>query len=135
MDNWIKKLIHTGINLIVAVIISFAISQYEQKTLSQTIEITIIRSWCDGFFVSAVLYLSIGGLSFIARSGGYDAFRYALKKLVDKLKHPVNYDVSQSESYYDFVNSRNRNNSKSYIYFLVSGVILLIVSIATSLYC
>ncbi len=51
----------------------------------------------DGFFVSGILLLSAGGLSYVSENGGFDMLGYTISSIIKKRK---------GESYYSYAASK-----------------------------
>lgn len=118
------------------VIISVAVSLlmctgfiFLENSLNTKVPLPAIRLICDGTFVTAVLFVSFGGLTFIAYHGGFDAFNYAFIKLKDMILHPRRMDRSDNDTYYDYVKSKRDKKKKPYLHLFIIGLIYLVVSV------
>ena len=99
-----KMLISISIQLALAVTIAIGIAVLRGLSLSAAAYL----NWhylCDGFFVSAVMFVGMGGLLWISDTGFFDIFGYAFKSIVHLLT-PSKYDA-QFPRYYDYKCEQN----------------------------
>ncbi|MCR5606683.1 MAG: DUF3899 domain-containing protein [Treponema sp.] len=129
--QFIKKNLHIIIAVFIGLFIALTVIFYEKSLFDENQMIgkfSIARLLCDGFFVSSVFLLSVGGMSAVLEHGGFDAIRYATARLVDRIKHPNPKDRDY-ESYYDYVKEKHSKKTIKFLYLLVIGAIFLAISI------
>lgn len=103
-----KTLISISIQLAVAVAIALFVAVSEGMSLSAE-PYLIFHHLCDGFFISAVLFVGVGGLLWISATGFFDIFGYAFKSIAHLLT-PSKYD-EQFPRYYDYKCEQNDKRS------------------------
>ncbi len=124
-----QKCFHIIISMLIGIAISLGLAYYEKKIfLEQGITLSAQRLLCDGFFISSVIFLSIGGLSFIAANGGYDALNYAFIKFIDRIRTP-RIEERDKDSYYEYVTKKHKDRKPRFLHFLVLGFIFLLISL------
>lgn len=68
----------------------------------------------DGFFVSGVLLLAVGGLGYVSEKGGFDMLGYTFSSVIKKRK---------GESYYSYVTSKKAG--RKWLSPLIDGAVML----------
>ncbi len=111
---------------VIAVVIAFAVGFGEQSLWG--VKFPFLRLACDGCFVSGVLFLSFGGLSFISVHGGFDAISYGFYMLKSRFLHPN--PEYREQAYYDYVTAKKKNRkAMSVLYLIIIGAVLIAASI------
>lgn len=75
-----KKRFRLLIQLGVAALIALAVALIQGLSLHDP-AVESCRHLCDGFFITSVIYISLGGLVFISTTGFFDMFSYGVKSL------------------------------------------------------
>ncbi len=96
--------------------------------------LSLERLCCDGFFVSAVCFISVGLLTLIVNWGGFDTISYGFAKLGERFTRKP----TAHRNYFDYTQAKqaqrkNKNSSGLAVNFIVSGAIMLLASIAVLL--
>jgi len=129
-----KTLISIGIQLAVAVVIAVMVAVLEGLTLQQE-GYLIFHHLCDGFFISSVIFVGIGGLLWISATGFFDIFGYAFKSIVHLLT-PSNYDA-EFPRYYDYKceqNDKREGKPLTHTVIVVGLIVLALSFLCLALY-
>ena len=90
------------------------------------------RFLCDGFFVSAVIYLGFGLLSAIAKAGNFYSFSY-LFHVMKTTFLPSKDPFQKKKTYYDYVQEKKAKdlsgNGRYHWRMLILGGVCFIVSL------
>ncbi len=113
--------------VLAAVLLAFAVVLYEGLAFKDA-GFSLARRCCDGAFVSAVLFLSLGGLAFVSRWGGFDALSYALISFTDIFRRPEN--RRGKGSYFDYVQAKQRGRMQPALRLLAVGAGMLAAALA-----
>ncbi len=129
MLNFLKKFSDWMIAIIVAVIMVAVVYCYQIGNYGYT-TLNLVRYLCDGFFVTAVLYLCFGALVWISNIGGFNGLKYLTYSLVT-LFSPRNSRFEERKSYYQFLNEKEKSDKKSSnnVLFVTGGLCLMIAII------
>lgn len=122
-----QVLIQYTISFVIAVVICAAVALYELQSYGNT-PVNRIRFLCDGFFVSAVLFMGFGVMLWISQAGGFHAFSYLLYS-VRYTFTPVKAHFEDRKSYYEYKlekESRRSDNKLRWRLLLVGTVCLLV---------
>ena len=133
MKDFFKTNLRFFISTGIALLLALAIILYE-SCLFKGLKFTLTRLACDGFFISAVMFICAGALTGILRFGGFDAINYASAKFLEALRHP-NPDDRDSQTYYDYVQKKKKERKTPFIYLLVTGGLMFIFSLIISFFC
>ncbi len=136
MTPFVKKLLSWIIAFLIALGLTCLVAYYELVAVAplfREIDFSLKRRLCDGSFVAAVAYLSVGGLIGISEHGGLDALRYATWKLKERILHPKVEDREDNQTYYDYVKAREEREKVPFAFILVVGALSLCVSIILAL--
>ncbi|MCR5764114.1 MAG: DUF3899 domain-containing protein, partial [Treponema sp.] len=112
------NLVRQCIYLAAAAAAAFLTVLYESRTLPPELA-EPKRLLSDGCFVSAVLFLSLGALSFVIYWGGFDSFSY----IIAKFKHKT------EGTYFDYVKEKHADKKSPSPLFFTTGLIMLALSI------
>lgn len=123
-----KTLISMLIELVVALGVAFA-AAFAFGFSTGTAAHLNCRYLSDGCFISAVMFIGIGGLMWIASTGFFDIFGYAFKSLL-VLFVPIK-KPSEFPHYYEYKCEKDaKREGKSVTYtVLISGLIVLALSV------
>ena len=82
-----------------------------------------VISYSNGFFISAVLFISVGALSWVDLENGFDIFRFIFvrKQVGDKRIRLADYSESRNE--------KNKNKTWRFTPYLVIGALDLILAL------
>ena len=114
-----RLFIHSPIRYIVSLVIGIAVS----------ISVLAFYGWdkkiyyCDAFFASGAILVSIGALAFVSYYGGFDIFGYVFTSLRTNRRY---HDL------YEYVNAKNEKRKKPYFPFmpyLMVGIVFIIASL------
>ncbi len=123
----VKAIFHWLIAFFIALIFAFAVFFYEKNNFS--LEFSNARMICDACFVTSVIFISFGALTFVSQNGGFDALRYATIKFLDTIRHPNPDDRAEKETYYDYVKSKRRQKKHNVLYLFIIGGFFLLLSL------
>ena len=101
-----KWLIAFAAGLVLAFLIMIARGIFSAETLSQG-----LLCACDGFSVSGLLFLCVGGMTWIAGEGAFDMLRYATVKGLHHLI-PGKFG-DDTETFYDYKTKRQEKKQSS----------------------
>lgn len=123
-NNWIKYLVQTVIALILSLIIMNLRGAFDSELAAAD----RFKGVCDGFSVTAMLYISFGILMWISATGFFDIFGYAFRKGAHAIIPGMGLD-SSNKSYYDYKQDKmDKRNTKPMYSTLIIGVLFLIIS-------
>lgn len=120
-DSVRKFLIHTGIGLILAVLISCLLGLFQAETAVDT-----LRILCDGFFVSAAVLLCIGGIQWTTNGGVMDGLGYASRTGVARMRRDFE---TAKQSFAEYRENREKK-ARSPRYLLLAGLLHLVIALA-----
>ncbi len=124
-NNWIKYLVQT----VIALILSLIVMNFRGAFNSELASADRFKGVCDGFSVTAMLYISFGILIWVSTTGFFDIFAYAFRKGAHAIIPGMGLDRS-SKSYYDYKQDKmERRNTKPMYSTLIIGVLFLVISI------
>ena len=118
------------VQIIAGVILSFLIMWYRGLFSFESTADTVLII-CDGFTITAFLYLGIGSLLWMSTTGFFDIFGYAFKKGAHALIPGHIHD--KIGSYYDYVMDKKTGRKKytEWSALIVGAGFLLLVIILT----
>lgn len=116
----ISIIIAVGIVLLVCGINGVLTTELEQKE--------VVRYVCDGFFVSAILFISVGVLTWTSRDGVFDGIGYAFytwkQRYVNHKK-----DGKFGETYSEYKERvRAKKSKSSFVHFFIIGGVFAVVA-------
>lgn len=135
-------------NTLVAFLLAAGIVLYERHVFSGLNKLSYTRLWCDGCFVSAVIFLGSGILVAVSRNGGFDSISYAFSRLAKrfiplagksqysgKARDSGNAEgagkdqCAKNQSYLEYVKERHADGKKSpHPLLMVAGSVMLLAS-------
>lgn len=135
-------------NTLAAFALAAGIVLYERHVFSGLDKLSYIRLWCDGCFVSAVIFLGSGILVAVSRNGGFDSISYAFSRLAKRfipLAGKSQYSgkaqdsgnaegagkdqCAKNQSYLEYVKERHADGKKSpHPLLMVAGSVMLLAS-------
>ncbi|MBO7613633.1 MAG: DUF3899 domain-containing protein [Treponema sp.] len=131
-------------NTLAALALAAGIVLYERHVFSGLDKLSYIRLWCDGCFVSAVIFLGSGILVAVSRNGGFDSISYAFSRLAKRFipssRKAQDSDQTQksgqssvqsakNQSYLEYVKERHADGKKSpHPLLMVAGSVMLLLS-------
>ncbi|MBQ1671714.1 MAG: DUF3899 domain-containing protein [Treponema sp.] len=129
-------------NTLAAFLLAAGIVLYERHVFSGLNKLSYTRLWCDGCFVSAVIFLGSGILVAVSRNGGFDSISYAFSRLAKrfiplagKSQYSGNAQDSgkdqcaKNQSYLEYVKERHADGKKSpHPLLMVAGSVMLLAS-------
>ena len=126
------RILHYSVNGVIAVIIAFMIALYELDTYGFN-QIHWYRFLCDGFFVSAVLYIGFGLLTMISRAGNFYAFSYLFNVAKTTFFTASKEPFAKKQSFYDYVEEKKAKDLSASSVFhwrmIIIGIICILVSL------
>ena len=123
----ISIIVAIGLVLMVCGINGVLTTQMEQKE--------VVRYVCDGFFVSAILFICIGTLSWTSRDGVFDGIGYAFYMFKQRYLN-VKKDGKFGETYSEYKERVREKKSKgSFVhFFIVGGAFVIVASVLFLVY-
>ena len=116
----ISSIIAIGMVLFVCGIFGVLTTEMEQKE--------VVRHVCDGFFVPAILFVSLGVLTWTSRDGVFDGIGYAFYTFKQRyVNHSKNGKFGESYSEYK-ERVRAKRSKSSFVHFFVIGGLLTVVA-------
>lgn len=129
-------------NTLVAFLLAAGIVLYERHVFSGLNKLSYTRLWCDGCFVSAVIFLGSGILVAVSRNGGFDSISYAFSRLAKRfipLAGKSQYSgkdqdsgkeqCAKNQSYLEYVKERHADGKTSpHPLLMVAGSVMLLAS-------
>lgn len=119
MSKLKKYLITLGIGLLLA----FGVA-YSKDIFAQTELAKIFHILTDSFFVSAVLIMGMGGLTFVSNEGAFDGLTYALSSFADIFRKEKK---NKFNTYYDYKQSKG-NRDRSFGFLLICGLVFMAIT-------
>lgn len=98
----------------------------EEKTDKETIKIL-----CDAFFVTGVLVMGMGALSWASTKGAFDGLGYSISSLIN-VHRPSKKRMtwSKAETYEEYVERKHeKDGKKRYMHLLFVGLAMIIVAV------
>ncbi|MBQ3981450.1 MAG: DUF3899 domain-containing protein, partial [Treponema sp.] len=125
-----------------AFLLAAGIVLYERHVFSGLNKLSYTRLWCDGCFVSAVIFLGSGILVAVSRNGGFDSISYAFSRLAKrfipladksqdsgKAQDSGKDQCAKNQSYLEYVKERHADGKKSpHPLLMVAGSVMLLAS-------
>ncbi|MBP5576404.1 MAG: DUF3899 domain-containing protein [Treponema sp.] len=131
-------------NTLAALALAAGIVLYERHVFSGLDKLSYIRLWCDGCFVSAVIFLGSGILVAVSRNGGFDSISYAFSRLAKRFipssrkaqdsdqtqkSSQSSVQTAKNQSYLEYVKERHADGKKSpHPLLMVAGSVMLLLS-------
>ena len=123
-------------NTLAAFLLAAGIVLYERHVFSGLNKLSYTRLWCDGCFVSAVIFLGSGILVAVSRNGGFDSISYAFSRLAKrfiplagKSEDSGKDQCAKNQSYLEYVKERHADGKKSpHPLLMVAGSVMLLAS-------
>lgn len=135
-------------NTLAAFLLAAGIVLYERHVFSGLNKLSYTRLWCDGCFVSAVIFLGSGILLAVSRNGGFDSISYAFSRLAKRfipLAGKSQYSgkaqdsgnaegagkdqCAKNQSYLEYVKERHADGKKSpHPLLMLAGSVMLLAS-------
>ena len=135
-------------NTLAAFLLAAGIVLYERHVFSGLNKLSYTRLWCDGCFVSAVIFLGSGILVAVSRNGGFDSISYAFSRLAkrfiplagksqdlgkvrdsSKSQYSDKDQYAKNQSYLEYVKERHADGKKSpHPLLMVAGSVMLLAS-------
>lgn len=116
-----------GALAVAAAVVLYESSLYESMGFQMQMHV-----WCDGFFVSAVVFLGIGALVWISELGGFGAMGY-LFYMTASIFSPRKKRFEERKSYYDFLREkeekRTQKHPASRIWLITGGADMLLATL------
>lgn len=113
-------------NLITGLLVAIAVF-----ALGMSREHSVLRGFCDGFFVASVVLLGFGGIKYVRNKGAFDVAGYGLKTALNmnlpwlKSNSPLEH---RDEEFLDY-RARKEKSRKSAAPELKAGAIYLVLSL------
>ena len=135
-------------NTLAAFLLAAGIVLYERHVFSGLNKLSYTRLWCDGCFVSAVIFLGSGILVAVSRNGGFDSISHAFSRLAKRFIPLVGKSqysgkardsskdqdsgkdqCAKNQSYLEYVKERHADGKKSpHPLLMVAGSVMLLAS-------
>ena len=119
-DFWKKFLIHTGIGLGAALLISILLGLFRAETM-----VDRVRILCDGFFVAAMGLLCAGGFRWTSNGGVMDGLGYATKIGIARMRR----DFETAKQGFGEYQQIQRGKARSPKHLLLAGLVHLVIAV------
>ena len=95
----------------------------------------VVRCVCDGFFVSAILTLGIGGLSWASRQGVFDGLGYSFSLWKQRYTTHKR-DWMNKESFAEYKERMTEKKKKKEInhFFIIGGIFAVVAAVLYIVY-
>lgn len=124
-NNWIKYLVQIAAALVLSLVIMGLGGAFDAQ-LSMPDR---VKGVCDGFSITAMLYICLGILIWVSTTGFFDIFGYAFRKGAHAIIPGMGFD-NCPDRYYDYKQDKMAKRKTKPIHStLVIGILFLIVSI------
>ena len=120
-DFWKKFLIHTGIGLVAALLISVLLGLFRAEAA-----VDRMRILCDGFFVAAMGLLCAGGFRWTSNGGVMDGLGFATKIGIARMRR----DFETAKMGFGEYQQTQRAKARSPKYLLLAGLVQLLIAVA-----
>ena len=120
-DFWKKFLIHTGIGLGAALLISILLGLFRAETA-----VDRLRILCDGFFVAAMGLLCAGSIRWTSNGGVMDGLGYATKIGLSRMRR----DFETARQGFGEYQKIQRAKARTPKYLLLAGLVQLVIAVA-----
>ena len=120
-DFWKKFLIHTGIGLVAALLISVLQGLFRAEAA-----VDRMRILCDGFFVAAMGLLCAGGFRWTSNGGVMDGLGFATKIGIARMRR----DFETAKMGFGEYRQVQRAKARSPKYLLLAGLAQLLIAVA-----
>ena len=120
-DFWKKLLIHIGIGLVAALLMSILLGLFRAEAA-----VDRMRILCDGFFVAAMGLLCAGGFRWTSNGGVMDGLGFAAKTGIARMRR----DFEAAKQGFGEYQQAQRAKARSPKYLLLAGLVLLVVAVA-----
>lgn len=107
------------ISLFLSVCLAAGITFYERSVFYAQEKISMARFWCDGCFISAVLFIGCGILISISKDGGFYSTRYAFLSLSSR------FSQKKIPTYAEYLKSKGKTFQEPPLHLLAAGLIML----------
>ena len=129
-NNWIKYLVQ----IVVALALSLAFMGFRGAFDAGAMPADRAKAVCDGFSITAMIYICFGILMWISTTGFFDIFAYAFRKGAHAIIPGMGLDNSMN-SYYDYKQDKmDKRKSRPMYSTLVIGILFFIISMALVMY-
>jgi hypothetical protein len=89
----------------------------------------VVRFVCDGFFVTAILFLGIGGLTWASRMGTFDGLGYSFSLWKQRFTNHKR-DWMNQESFADYKERMvEKKKGKKFNHFLIIGGVTAVIAV------
>lgn len=96
---------------------------------------TVVRYVCDGFFVSAVLLLAAGAMSWASRQGTFDGLGYYFSIWKERFtNHKRDWHKKEDYSEYKERKAEKKKDKKINHYFIIGGILMVVAVILLVVY-
>ena len=125
-----KTLISIAVQMVIALLIAIPVALHQGLSLEGAAYLNC-RWLSDGFFVSAVIFVGMGGLFWVSTTGFFDIFSYAFKSLF-VLFSPIK-KAREFPHYYDYKCEKDAKREGKPISHTV--LVVGLICLAASLIC
>ena len=124
----ISLVVAVGIVLLVCGISGVLTTEMEQQE--------VVRYVCDGFFVSACLFICFGALKWSTREGTFDSIGYWMSSLRNRYFN-FERDWKKKESYAEYRKRKQEKKKDSAIapYLIIGGILAVVAIVLYLVYC
>ena len=125
-----KTLLSIAVQLVIALVIALPVAMHQGFSMDGDAALNC-RWLSDGFFVSAVIFVGLGGLFWVSTTGFFDIFSYGFKSLF-VLFSPLK-KVKEFPHYYDYKCEKDAKREGKPITHTV--LVVGLICLAASLIC
>lgn len=122
-------IITLAVGLVVAVgifLLQFLLGNKENRSASY-----VLGLLSDGFFVTGVVILCVGGLSFVKNQGTFDGLGYAVQSFLTVRNWSKKHTFKERESYGDYRERKieERKEKKSISHYVITSIVLVVIAV------
>lgn len=126
---WKKNRIKYLVQLVIALLISLLFMELRGAFGAELSGADRLKGVCDGFSLTAMLYICFGCLLWVSTTGFFDIFGYAFRKGAHAIIPGMGLDNGSLTSYYDYKQDKiEKRKTKTEYSTLLIGICFLIIS-------
>ena len=130
-----KTIITYLLSIVVAIGIILTVCGVKGVLTTDMSQQEVVRYVCDGFFVSAILTLGIGGLSWASRQGAFDGLGYSFSLWKQRYTTHKR-DWMNKESFSEYKERMTEKKKKKEInhFFIIGGIFAVVAALLYIVY-
>jgi hypothetical protein len=123
-----KTIITYAVSLLFATGILLLVCGVKGVLTTDMVQKEVVRFVCDGFFVTAILFLGIGGLTWASRMGTFDGLGYSFSLWKQRFTNHKR-DWMNQESFADYKERMvEKKKGKKFNHFLIIGGVTAVIA-------